>query len=132
MPIQTLILHTEVNESGFYTIEAGQVLSFKIELDSFTKAIDVAIVHDNINQHYSLRCWVSKKPNSSSVGFPHPAVHNWHPMQQLQHIVRCQTESTDLPRFTYPLGLDEGEYWVNVENLPNSSNAFYIRLTEVE
>jgi hypothetical protein len=119
---------------GYYTIEGSQTLWLKIQLERQT-ALVISAAHTTFfkNQNWSIRMWISNVPNGVSVtrepvisrSFVNP-LKNPVRFGLYDHVYPMVPEVPDAI-WLQPGSVDV-TYYVNIRNMENKSNAFFMKV----
>jgi len=127
----------EFNETGYYQIEASESLYHKFSI-SPGQAIIFSAAHTGFysNQNWSIRLWASEYPSGISItGSPLASQRVVSPLKTPQRfgfydVTRGIYEDNTL-LWCKPIAPDY-LYYINVENVENKRNAFYLKIDFVE
>lgn len=80
-------------------------------------------------QDHSLRCWISTEPGGSSISDAGPEMSFWHARRKVlfvHNLQSAQSAPENTEAFVYTIKAAPGTYYLNVLNLINSPNKFFI------
>jgi hypothetical protein len=123
------IISFDLRDGDTFTVPQGNNLVTPIEVIGGTNVL-VRIVHTAATQDLSLRCWFSSEPGGLSLaGGPELAF--WHPGRKAAS-VHCLQNGGDVVRddglVVYALPVEPGIYYLNVLNLVNGINKFFVEV----
>lgn len=118
-------------EGNSYTVAPGVLQACVLTLPE-DAALSVKVVHLATNvQDFSLRCWFSTEPGGNPLSAKLELA-EWHPRRKAMDVHNLLTTgatapSSELPSYT--IIAEPGTYYLNVLNLVNSDNRFYLSIT---
>lgn len=119
-------------DDGYVCIEAMRVACIEVVVpeDGY---VMVATIQTARTQDWSLRCWFSTVQYGMSITFQNDAVSGWNATRsKLSQI--CLYSGTEIGTdpdgaVVFPFQVAPGTYYLNVQNLYNGENGFYVLLT---
>jgi len=125
-----------LNNTGYYDIYRSSQLIHPFKLEYGTGII-FRVAHTNYgkNQSWTIRFWVSQTPGGISVsGWPVGQYRFVNPLQTgVSFGFYDSTFANPNPPgvdWMWPLGW-QNQYYLNVQNLENRDNGFYLRMEEI-
>lgn len=127
------IQQLEINSTGHYQILGGATVCMSFDISPGDYAL-ITAAHTNFykNQTWSMRFWVSEKPNGIAVGSVPVNIRSWiSPLKMAQTIVYYDfqhappTGIDPPPVWTTPV-VPYRTYYVNAKNMETRPNAFYL------
>jgi hypothetical protein len=117
---------------GYYQIEGSQTLWYKLKFEPGT-VIQISAAHTSFfqNQNYSLRFWISNVPLGVSVtSEPYPAQSSVQPLKTPVRFGLYDLAYGAAPKVPEMIWIQPGTpeltYYVNIRNLENKQNSFYM------
>lgn len=122
-----------LNDTGYYRIAASETLYTKFTIPSKGFVVFSA-AHSNFyaNQTWSIRLWASERPSGISLtGSPLATQRFVSPLKTPQRFgfydVTNGIYKDNTLLWAHPLAPDM-PYYINIENVENKANAFYLKL----
>lgn len=110
-----------------YSVEPGSLLVFTMDVAEGAR-VTIDAVHAAAVQDFSLRVWVSKEPQGTTVDYFPQRFSYWHPIRTPYPMVVAD-RSLGLSE-AEAISVEPGRYYVNVLNMINARNGMRFSLTE--
>lgn len=123
-------LITETTPNHNYKIPNNSLYAFALTIGD-DEAKNIVLMHTALDrQDFSIRAWVSRDVAGSEVVFIPHSVSFWHPNRSPHEIITIFDKNMTVPDVSAPLGLEPGDYFLNILNLSNAENSFSYFLDE--
>lgn len=129
---QSAVPYQEFTVDESATIMVPQGTNMVCALDLLTSSgFIVKIIHTAPVQDFSLQCWFSKEPGGTSISYELEK-QTWHPIRKLlsaHALVADDVLTPTLDVLLYTVKSTPGLHYLNVMNLANTPNGFYVEIT---
>lgn len=119
---------TTRNDEDHYEVHSGSARAFAIEVEPGQSLQIRVVMTKESQQDWSLRCWVSNIVAGNPVIDLNPNEPIWHAHRDAQFYMTVYDEALPRPT-TQHMELPPGSYFLNVLNLTNAPNSFFLSLT---
>lgn len=120
-----------VSPSDIYAIDQGSLIAFPFSVQP-NQVLGITVTHLALGvQDHSIRCWVSHANDAGGVSLgDHLNTEFWHPNRTPTESILVHDRATVVDS-SLAIGVDPGDYVVNVLNMVNSRNVCSIVIAEI-